>query len=246
MERNIFMFQWMNRKENAKYIICFRPLYGAAVGIVICIFQILCQRFDFGQTCFALIGAAIPVLMSGGVYLSGFMKTSQKLADRLTAKAGEKASGHIGTHAFLAAMTFYLMYAGGLSLIRKDIQLALLGLGYVISGALYSMAIVWFPAAESETEKEKDGGRPVFSPALKRALRMILSVILALCFCTCVIIEPIMGMLEALLCMWIWTYYYYMSKKAFGGITKESAGYFLILCELATALFVGMFGKAFL
>lgn len=108
------------------------------------------------------------------------------------------------------------------------------------------MAIVWFPAAESETEKEKDGGRPVFSPALKRALRMILSVILALCFCTCVIIEPIMGMLEALLCMWIWTYYYYMSKKAFGGITKESAGYFLILCELATALFVGMFGKAFL
>ena len=55
-----------------------------------------------------------------------------------------------------------------------------------------------------------------------------------------------MGMLEALLCMWVWTYYYYMSKKLFGGVTKESAGYFLTLCELALALFAGMFGSALL
>ena len=55
-----------------------------------------------------------------------------------------------------------------------------------------------------------------------------------------------MGMLEALLCMWVWTYYYYMSKKLFGGVTKESAGYFLTLCELALALFTGMFGSALL
>lgn len=111
----------------------------------------------------------------------------------------------------------------------------------MISRALYGMAFVWFPAAGAEKGEFSN-----FSPRIKRALRIILSVILALCFCTCVMIEPIMGMLEALLCMWIWTYYYYMSKKVFGGVTKESAGYFLILCELAAVLFVGLFGKAFL
>lgn len=239
------MLRWINDRENAKYIICFRPLYGAAVGIAMCIFQILCQRFDFGQPCFALIGATIPVLMSGGVYLSGFMNTSEALAERLAAKAGEKVPEHHGTYAFIAAVTFYLLYAGGLSLVRKDRQLALLGLGYVISGTLYGMAFVWFPEAEKRAEKGKGVGEAV-PVGLKKTLRIILSVILTLSFCTCAVIEPIMGMLEALLCMWIWTYYYYMSKKAFGGITKESAGYFLILCELATVLFVGMFGKAFL
>ena len=89
-------------------------------------------------------------------------------------------------------------------------------------------------------------GGAVLSSALRKVLRIILGVILALGFCTCLAIEPIMGMLEALLCMWVWTYYYYMSKKVFGGVTKESAGYFLTLCELALALFVGMFGRALL
>lgn len=224
------MIKWLNNRENAKYIFCIRILCGVAVGIVMCAFYMLCERLNFGQSCFALAGAAIPVVMSGGIYLSGFMKTSETLA---------------GTQAVIAAITYYMLYAGGLSAVRKDRQLAFLGIGYMISRTLYGMAFVWFP--EAEKEKGKDGrGGAVLSPALRKALRIILSVILALCFCTCVMVEPIMGMLEALLCMWVWTYYYYMSKKLFGGVTKESAGYFLTLCELALALFAGMFGGALL
>lgn len=224
------MIKWLNNRENAKYIFCIRILCGVAVGIVMCAFYMLCEHLNFGQSCFALAGAAIPVVMSGGIYLSGFMKTSETLA---------------GTQAVIAAITYYMLYAGGLSAVRKDRQLAFLGIGYMISRTLYGMAFVWFP--EAEKEKGKDGrGGAVLSPALRKALRIILSVILALCFCTCLVIEPIMGMLEALLCMWVWTYYYYMSKKLFGGVTKESAGYFLTLCELALALFAGMFGGALL
>lgn len=224
------MIKWLNNRENAKYIFCIRILCGVAVGIVMYAFYMLCERLNFGQSCFALAGAAIPVVMSGGIYLSGFMKTSETLA---------------GTQAVIAAITYYMLYAGGLSAVRKDRQLAFLGIGYMISRTLYGMAFVWFP--EAEKEKGKDGrGGAVLSPALRKALRIILSVILALCFCTCVMVEPIMGMLEALLCMWVWTYYYYMSKKLFGGVTKESAGYFLTLCELALALFAGMFGGALL
>lgn len=253
------MIKWLNNKENAKYIFCLRVLYGVVVGAIMCVFYILCRHFDFGQLCFALAGATVPVMMSGGIYLSGFMNTSDVLADRLFGKAdaetsGKAASGkpdasakagYAGMHAVIAALTFFLLYAGGLSAVRKDRQLAFLCIGYMISRTLYGMAFVWFPEAKMEKGKGMRGDA-VLSPALRKALRVILSVILALCFCTCVVIEPIMGMLEALLCMWVWTYYYYMSKKIFGGVTKESAGYFLTLCELALALFVGMFGGALL
>ncbi|MDE7339319.1 MAG: adenosylcobinamide-GDP ribazoletransferase [Lachnospiraceae bacterium] len=246
------MIKWLNDKENAKYVFCLRILYGVAVGAVMCAFYMLCGHLDFGKSCFALIGAAIPVMMSGGIYLSGFMRTSETLSGRVFGKTDAETSGkadfsartgYAGTQAVIAAMTFYLLYAGGLSVIRKDRQLAFLCIGYMISRTLYGMAFVWFPEAEKEKGRRGD---TVLSPALRKALRIILSVILALCFCTCLVIEPIMGMLEALLCMWVWTYYYYMSKKLFGGVTKESAGYFLTLCELALALFVGMFGGALL
>ena len=253
------MIKWLNNRENAKYFYCLRILYGVAVGVVMCAFYVLCRRLDFGQSCFALTGAAIPVMMSGGIYLSGFMKTSEALAVRLFGRVDTEASGQAaagksgsgakadraGTRAAIAAMSSFLLYAGGLSAIRKDRQIAFLCIGYMISRTLYGMAFVWFPEAEKETGKGVRGDAAL-SSALKKALRMILSVILALCFCTCVVIEPVMGMLEALLCMWVWTYYYYMSKKVFGGVTKESAGYFLTLCELALALFVGMFGRALL
>lgn len=254
------MIKWLNNKENAKYIFCLRILYGVLVGAAMCAFYMLCRYFDFGQPCFAMVGAAVPVMMSGGIYLSGFMNTSDVLAGRLFGKADAEASGSAGvsgksdscikagrggTHAAIAALTFYMLYAGSLSAVRKDRQIALLCIGYMISRTLYGMAFVWFTEAGEEKGKGKRGGA-VLSPAIRKALRMILSVILALCFCTCVVIEPIMGMLEALLCMWVWTYYYYMSKKMFGGVTKESAGYFLTLCELALALFVGIIGRALL
>lgn len=253
------MIKWLTNRENAKYVFCLRILYGVAVGAVMCAFYMLCGYLDFGKLCFALIGAAVPVMMSGGIYLSGFMKTSETLAGRVFGKEDAEASGkaapgksdfsakagYAGTQAAIVAMTFYLLYAGGLSEVREDRQLAFLCIGYMISRTLYGMAFVWFPEAEKEKGKGRRGDA-VLSPALRKALRIILSVILALCFCTCLVIEPIMGMLEALLCMWVWTYYYYMSKKLFGGVTKESAGYFLTLCELALALFAGMFGSALL
>jgi len=225
------MIKWLNNRENAKYIFCLRVLYGVVVGAVMCAFYMLCGYFDFGQPCFALVGAVIPVVMSGGLYLSGFMDT----LDVLTGSTGARAS--------IAAMAFYLLYAGGLSAVRKDRQIALLGIGYIISRTLYGMSFVWFTEAGKEKGKR---GKGDLSPAIRKTLRTILSVILALCFCTCIGIEPIMGMLEALLCMWVWTYYYYMSRKRFGGVTKESAGYFLTLCELALVLFAGMFGGALL
>lgn len=220
----------LNRKSGKdniiEYTLCFFPFYGTVIGAVMYAFSILCQRFGFGQACFASVGTVIVLLMSGARHLKGFMNTADK-------RFPDGASAGV-----IAGMFYCMLYAGGLSVIWKDEQLALLGFGYMISRTLYSMAYVWFPEAESEKKMDT-----VVSPVQKRALRVILSIILAFCFCTCAAISLIMGVLEALLSMWVWTYYYYMSKRLYGGITKESAGYFLSLCELAIVLFVGMVGR---
>ena len=192
-------------------------------------FNMLCLNFGFGQACFALVGTVITLLSGGVSHLKDFMKTTDKLCSS------------DGSYGVIAGILYCMLYAGGLAVIWKDRQLVLLGIGYMISRTLYSMAYVWFTQAETE---KKDS--VMLSPIQKRTLRIILSVILTLCFCTCIAVSPIMGVLEALLCMWIWTYYYYLSKRVCGGITRELSGYFLVLCELVVVLFVGMFGRVLL
>ncbi|MDE7017397.1 MAG: adenosylcobinamide-GDP ribazoletransferase [Lachnospiraceae bacterium] len=234
------------KEKIAYYRLCLSPFIGLVTGVALHLFHLLCVQFGFGQTCFALAGTALLVLISMGVYLKDFMLVSEKLAFFIGEKlekfgrvpVQDAAPGVYGT---IAAIAYSMLYAGGLSVVWKSRQLVLLTLGYIIARTLYSMAFVWFPQAEAQGLWQVR-----LSETKKRMLRIILSVILALCFCTCIMISPIIGVLEALLCMWVWTYYYYMSKRINGGNTEEMAGYFLALCELMAVLFIGLFGRVLL
>lgn len=227
-------------RENRKYALLILPLIGVVTGVIMYALCMICLKLGFGQSFFALIGAVIPILITGGVNLAGFMKTTDALRN---ARSVEKRlemmkDAHAGIYAVIAAASYYMLYAGGLVMIWKDRQLLLLGIGYVISGTLNGMAVVWFPETKS-----KENPYTFASKSEKQVFRIFLSLILVLCFGTCIMFSTIMGLLEALLCMWIWTFYYYMSKKCFGGITEELTGFFMALCELAVVLFVGVFGR---
>lgn len=227
-------------KENKKYMLLILPLIGVVLGAVMYAFCMICLKFGFGQSFFALIGAVIPILITGGVNMAGFMKTTDALRNaRSVEKRLEMMKDvHAGIYAVIAAAAYYMLYAGGLVMIWKDRQLLLLGIGYVISGTLGGMAVAWFPETKS-----KESPYTFASKSEKQVFRIFLSLILVLCFGTCIMFSTIMGMLEALLCMWIWTFYYYMSKKCFGGISAELTGFFMALCELLVVLFVGIFGR---
>ncbi|MDE7283581.1 MAG: adenosylcobinamide-GDP ribazoletransferase [Lachnospiraceae bacterium] len=227
-------------RENRKYMLLILPLIGVVTGAIMYVFCMICLKFGFGQSFFALIGAVIPVMITGGFNLAGFMKITDALRNARTVEKRLEMlrDVHAGIYAVIAAAAYYMLYAGGLVMIWKDRQLLLLGIGYVISGTLSGMAVVWFPETKS-----KESPYTFASKSEKQVFRIFLSLILILCFGTCIMFSTIMGTLEALLCMWIWTFYYYMSKKCFGGITEELAGFFMALCELAVVLFVGIFGR---
>lgn len=212
-------------KENMKYTLCFFPLVGVVSGLLVYAFSLFVQSFGLGQVCFALIGTVLPLLVTGGIHLDGFLDTMDALH----------------TFGALSAGAYYMLYAGGLVLIWQEEQLFLLMLGYVLSRILSAMAAVWFLPAK------KDGLLFTFESSVhKLTVKIILILLLALVSLGCIAVSPIMGVLEILLCFWVWTYYYYMSKREFGGITENLAGYFLSLCELAVVLYLGIFGRIFL
>lgn len=230
-------------KENMKYVLCFFPLLGIVVGVLVYAFSMFVQLFGLGQICFALIGTVIPILVTGGIHMNGFLNTIDALHshEKKEKKLEIMKDPHVGVFGIIAAAAYFMLYAGGLVLILQEKQLLLLVFGYVFSCIMSAMAIVWFSPAK------KDGTLfTLSSSAHKSVVKVILILLIVLASLICITISPIMGVLEVLLCFWIWTYYYYMSKREFGGITGDLAGYFISLCELGVVLYLGIFGRIFL
>ena len=227
-------------QENMKYTLCFFPAIGLVIGGLLYAWSRGCEACGFGQVCFALVGTVIPVIITGGIHLDGFLDTADALHSYAKKEKNQAIlqDPHVGAFAVIAAICFFMLYGAGLTLIWKKGQLLLLGLSYIISRTLSGMSLVWFPAA-----KEEGLLHTFSSSAHKRTVRIVLVTLLALAMISAVIIHPVMGALMALAAMWVWTYYYYMSKKQFGGITGDLAGYFLCLCELSSVLVIGMVGR---
>lgn len=227
-------------KKNMKYILCFFPVIGLVIGALLYGWSRICEEFGFGQVCFALMGTVIPVVITGGIHLDGFLDTADALHsyDKKEKKLEILKDSHVGAFAVICAICFFMLYAAGLTLIWKKNQLQLLGLSYIISRILSGMSLVWFPAA-----KEEGLSYSISSAAHKRTVKVVLVTLLAISFISAVVIQPVIGAVMALAAMWVWTYYFYMSKKQFGGITGDLAGFFLCLCELSCVLVIGMIGR---
>lgn len=224
-------------RQNMKYTLCFFPVVGLVIGVLLYAWSEVCVTFGFGQVCFMLVGAVIPVIISGSNHLVGFMDTVDTLHSREKKREILKDS-HAGASAVIAAICFFLLYGAGLTLILKESQLLLLGLGFIISRTLSGMSLVWFPSAKREGALYS-----LSSTAHKKTVRIVLATVLAMCFVSAVLIQPVIGAVMSLTAMWVWTYYYYMSKKQFGGITDDLTGFFLCLCELSSVLIIGCIGR---
>lgn len=205
-----------------KYTLCFVPIIGLIIGALLYGWGEICTKYGFGQICFALVGTVIPVIITGGIHLTGLMDTEDALHSR----------------GVITAICFVLLYGAGLTLIWKVDQLLLLGLSYIISRTLSGMSLVWFPVAGKEGTAYS-----LSSMAHKTTVRVVLAMLLSICFISAIMIQPLIGVLMALAAMWVWTYYYYMSRKQFGGITEDVSGYFLCLCELSSVLIIGFVGR---
>lgn len=230
------------KQENMKYSICFFPIVGVVIGALLYVWSVICDACGFGQVCFALVGAVLPVLVTGGIHVDGFMDTADALhsyAER-EKKLEILKDPHIGAFSVIAMISFFLLCVAGLTQVSRREQVELLALSFVLSRTLSGLSLVWFPGAK------KDGLLYSFaSTAHKFVVRAVLGLIGAVCVFLALLIHPVAGSVMILTAAGVWIYYFCMSKRQFGGITGDLAGYFLCLCELSSVLVVGLMGALF-
>lgn len=222
-------------EEDMSYALAFFPLVGLVIGGVTFALQVLSDLLDlpvFVRTCLCV---ATPVLLTGGFHLDGFMDTSDALHSyrEREEKLRIMKDPHCGAFAVISLATYLTLVCGMLYLVTGsgDLRvLAILGMVFVLSRSLSGLSAILF-------KKAKPDGMLVMETAQKRKwIVCMLLVWLTLAAAGTVILQPLYG--TAVLAAFAVTLIAYgaMSEKQFGGVTGDTAGWFVVVSEGAACL----------
>lgn len=218
-------FAW--KDEDMKYTLCFFPWIGAVIGACIYIWSRWCARAAVGAICRTLIGCALPLLITGGFHADGFLDTMDAFRSYQSRerKLEILKDAHIGAFAVLMLALYGLLYAGAYSEVCEQSLLKAVCGGFFLARCLSGIGVVSLPSAK------QDGMLCLFADrSHKAAVKGSLYVQGAVCICWMLRQSPYAPMLVAAALL-SFLYYAVRTKKELGGITGDTAGYFILLCE---------------
>lgn len=216
-------------EQDMKYALCFFPVVGVAEGILFTAMWLILERVGFGMLFQAAILTAVPVLVTGGIHVDGFLDTMDALSSwqPKERKLEILKDSHTGAFAIIGGVTYFILYLGAVSEISEFRIAVMVGMGFVLSRILSAGALVTLRGAK------KDGMAYAFmSAAHKRITRSVMALELLLVIWAMCSYWLMGALVMIIIAAGTWLYYRYLSYKEFGGITGDLAGFFLQVCEL--------------
>ncbi len=223
---------WKN--ENMRYMLAAFPLVGAAVGLSICLWQLICEVLGIGSVLWAAGVTLLPVAITGGIHMDGFCDVSDALASHapIEKKRQILKDSHTGAFAIIMMGCYLLLYfALGTELPISGHSALLLALLHILSRILSGLISLVYPKNDSE------GLLKTFTvSAEKKTAVGILTVLLVLCAGSLILLGGLPGLGMVLGGILTALYMKRLSAREFGGMSGDLSGYFLQLCELVMLL----------
>ena len=225
--------------ENRKYSMCFFPLIGAVIGLVMWGWLWLCDRIGIGTLLRGAVCAVIPLIVTGGIHMDGFMDTSDALASWQPKERRLEIlkDSHVGAFAVIGCAGYLLLSAAVCADMPAQAAPMLMGV-FMISRALSALALAFLKSA-------RPGG--MMDGFARSAHRRMVSISAAVYAVICAVLWAVFGNWLALGCFAAaavcFAYYRHMSYKNFGGVTGDLAGWFVQVTELALAAVIVLGGK---
>ena len=224
-------FAW--EEKDMRYVLCFFPWVGIVIGLLFYGWGWICIRYQIGSVCASFVGAAIPLVISGGFHVDGFMDTMDAFHSYQPRekKLEILKDSHIGAFSVIMLVLYYLIYVGALSEVRSLRYTAVLAFGFFMARCLSGIGVVSFCSAKQE------GLLYTFaSGAQKWTVRVTLLLQFVLGSTSCMRIAPIPGFISVGVTLASFAYFRVRSYRELGGITGDTAGYFVTICEAALAI----------
>lgn len=237
-------FQW--ESDDMKYHLCFFPWVGAVIGLLEGAWYFISTGKGIGALPYVMVALAIPLLITGGFHVDGFMDTCDALHSyqEREKKLEILKDPHIGAFAVICLVIYFLLAGGFLALLYERVTdpgiMIVCALVFVLSRALSGIGVVTMKGAK------KKGMLQTFSEtAVKNKVLFLLGLQALLCAGGMICVSYMAGLFACGAVLLVWIYYARMSEKEFGGITGDLAGYFVSLAELIALIAVSV-GTIFL
>ncbi|MBC8611763.1 adenosylcobinamide-GDP ribazoletransferase [Massilimaliae timonensis] len=223
--RNI---EW--KEETMRYAFCFFPLIGVVIGGAEWLWLWCAWKFGFSAVLTGAAAAVIPVLLTGGIHLDGFCDTVDALSSHQPKerKLEILKDSHVGAFAVIGICVYFLLSFGLWCEYQYSVESAfILGGGFVLSRALSGLVSVLAPQAR------KEGMLKTFSDAAKqRAVTVSCVAFLGIAAVGMLAVDWRIALAVLAVMATILGYYLLTSRRQFGGVTGDLAGYFLTLAEM--------------
>lgn len=218
-----------------QYHLIFFPWIGAVIGIILLGWRLVATFFGVGEIAYILIGTAIPLIITGGFHVDGYMDTMD--AFRSYQSKEEKLQilkdPHIGAFAAIMLGLLGLVYIAAFSEINEE-MLWIFAAGFFLARTLSGIAVISFPSAK------KEGMLHTFSSTAqgygRNKVKLLLYAQFVICSCYMIWKQPFAGSVLVITSVLVFLYYWYRTKKELGGITGDTAGYFVTVAETAMAV----------
>lgn len=221
-------FDW--NEKNMRYAICAFPAVGLLCGGALFVWYLAAKQWEISAVLFAAVSVGLPLLLTGGIHMDGYMDTIDALAshrprERKLEILKDSACGafavlYAGIYLLLSFAFFYELFCRSM--------VCVLAPTYVLSRALSGYCAVTMPNAR------KAGMLCAYTEhAKKRTACVILLLEILSGACAAVFLSLRSGMLSVCAALLCTLAYRRMAMREFGGVTGDTSGFFLQLCELS-------------
>lgn len=215
-------------EENRRWSMCFFPLIGVAVGGLIWLWLALCDGLHIGPFLRGAIGTVLPLLVTGGIHMDGFMDVTDAMSSWQTTEKRLEIlkDSHVGAFAVIACGAYLLLMAGLLSECTAAQGLGLTA-AFVLSRSMSAYAMVALPQAKKQGMLA-DNARNADHHRVRLASWgwFAAAAVAAVCGLGWYGLALPAG---ALACL---GWYAHRAKKYFGGISGDQAGWYVQVTEL--------------
>lgn len=214
-------FDW--NEKNMRYALCAFPLIGVVCGALWCAVGALPLPTLARSAGLCLV----PVWVTGGIHLDGYADTCDALSSYGdTAKKLEILKDpHCGAFAVIRLCSYFAAYFALCGCVQFTLRVgAIWTLALVGERALSGLAVAAFPLAKNT------GLAHTFATAADR--QRVRRVLAALAAVLAAALAVLGGWALVLAAAVVFTRYYRVATKQFGGTTGDLAGWFLQKCEI--------------
>lgn len=229
------------KKENMRYIFCWFPFIGVILGLLEYIWHYIAVYFGLGCFIYAAAATVIPVALTGGIHIDGFMDTCDALSshgDREKMQSILK-DPHTGAFAIIYTFVYFILYFGSLTQLYGSTG------GVICFCAAYVLVRAMTVILIMSTEPSSKSGL-LYSLAEHNStvVTSIITVVWLMGSLGAMESASVMPALISVIALILFNVLFRRKAlKSFGGISGDLAGFFISVGELM-CIFIAAVGGA--